>query len=204
MLPHHHIQVNNEMRQDLLVWKRFLMNPIIYCHPFIDYSQVVSASTLDWFTDASGKIGFGGYYKKAWFQGRWDEDWIEECKPSIEYMELFAVAKSIYLWGDSVQNKRIYLFCDNQAVVSMINNVTSSCKNCMVLIRKITLKSLETNTRIFAKFVRTHDNFFADTLSRFQMSRFWSLARQHNYQFHTNSERIPEELWPVNKIWLHT
>ena len=74
MLPHHHIQVNNEMRQDLLVWKRFLMNPIIYCHPFIDYSQVVSASTLDWFMDASGKIGFGGYYKKAWFQGRWDED----------------------------------------------------------------------------------------------------------------------------------
>ena len=46
----------------------------------------------------------------------------------------------------------------------MINNSTSSCKNCMVLIRIITAESILRNVRIFAKHVSTKNNGKADAL----------------------------------------
>ena len=59
MKQHHHLNVKKEMKDDLKVWLRFLNNPEIYCRPFIDYSIVLQADDLDWYTDASGVIGSG-------------------------------------------------------------------------------------------------------------------------------------------------
>ena len=162
---HHHIKVNQEIKQDLTVWKKFLMNPIVYCRPFIDYSDILSADVIEWFTDASGKIGFGGICDSHWFTDKWDAQFLDEQKPSIEYQELFTIMVSILLWCHKFSSRRICLFCDNQSVVHMLNISSSNCKNCMKLIRVITLRSLEHNVRIFAKYVRTDKNYFADALS---------------------------------------
>ena len=58
MKAHHHLNITKEMRSDLTMWLEFLVTPNVYCRrrPFIDYSKVLSAIDLDWFTDASGKI----------------------------------------------------------------------------------------------------------------------------------------------------
>ena len=47
----------------------------------------------------------------------------------------------------------------------MVNNSTSSCKNCMVLLRHIILESLVQNVRVYAKFVKSVENGKADALS---------------------------------------
>ena len=54
----------------------------------------------------------------------------------------------------------------------MINNSSSKCKNCMVLIRILTAESILRNSRIFAKHVGTKNNGKGDALSRLDMSRF--------------------------------
>ena len=118
MAPHHHIRVNREFRQDLVVWQTFLCNPVIYCCPFIGFSEILSAEILEWFMDASGVIGFGGICGTHWFWGEWDPVFLSQ-KPSIEYQELFAIAVSILLWTADFENKRICLHCDNQVVVHM-------------------------------------------------------------------------------------
>ena len=203
LAPHHHIRVNVEMCNDLQVWQSFLNNPVIYCRPFIDFSLVLTASQLQWFTDASGRISFGGIHEKQWFLGQWTDDFLS-LEPSIEFLELYAVTVSVLLWIEQYVNRRICLFCDNQAVVQMVNNATSSCKQCMVLIRILTLRSLEANTRIFAKYVPTAKNSFADALSRNQMGQFWRLARSHNVQFEENPREIPSQLWPIReKLWIN-
>ena len=66
-------------------------------------------------------------------------------EPSIEFLELFAVLASVDMWGHLIQNHRIALYCDNQAVVHMFNNATSSCKRCMILISRLTLTSMIRN-----------------------------------------------------------
>ena len=81
----------------------------------------------------------------------------------------------------------------------MINNASSRCKNCMVLIRMIVLEGLVCNTRIFARYVSSKDNGKADALSRFQWKRFHNLVGQ---TMNVQSTPIPESLWPMEKLWV--
>ena len=51
--------MNQEMKNDLFVWLQFLNNPVVYCRPFIDFTEMLIATDLEWSSDASGAIGFG-------------------------------------------------------------------------------------------------------------------------------------------------
>ena len=93
----------------------------------------------------------------------WDTKFVSMVKPSIEYLELFAVTVGILLWIKRFQNCRIVLYCDNISVVYMLNKSTLSCMNCMALIRLITLECLLQNMRIYAEYVQSADNNLADS-----------------------------------------
>ena len=202
MKPYHHIRINQEIRYDLQMWLTFLNTPSVYCRPFIDYTITITTTELKWETDASGKIGFGGICGSEWMQCKWSLALLAK-DPSIEYLELFTVVVSVTLWGNRFANLCICMFCDNQRVVQMINNSTSSCKNCMVLIRKLTLMSMERNLRVFAKFIKTKDNCFAVSLSHFQMQRFWRLTREHHMYMSQEPTSIPSDFLPVERLWVN-
>ena len=201
MKPHYHINVKSELKNDLRVWLHFLNNPSIFCRPFIDFSVILQATDLDWFTDASGTIGMGGYHLDQYFLMKWDPQFLEDKQPSIQYLELYAVTVSIFLWGSHYKNARIRLFCDNDSCVRMLNNSTSGCKNCLILIRMIISKCLVWNLRIFGKHVSTDKNNLADALSRFQLDRFWKDVEKEHREMQKLPITIPEELWPMSKLW---
>ena len=141
MMPHHHLKITQEMRKDLLVWKTFLENPLMFNRPFIDVNPIL-ATDIAMFLDAarSDKKGFGAICQNSWMYSRWETDFVKLCDPSIEFLELFGVAAAVLTWIRRFRNSRVYLFCDNISVVHMINNSSSSCKNCMHLIREITME----------------------------------------------------------------
>ena len=208
MLPHHHFRITGEIRSDLTMWLEFLRNPTAYCRPFMDFTNLWTAVELDWYTDASKntRLGFGGIFRGKWFYQRWTDNdthgnFIVDKDPSIQFLELFAVAVSIVLWLDQVQNMRIKLFCDNDGVCKMINKGSSSCKNCMTLIRLITLESLKNNVRVYAKHVSTEDNNLADALSRIKLDKFERDIKLEGRKIEKNKEVMPSDIWPVRKIW---
>ena len=206
MKPHFHINVKAEMKLDLKVWELFLSNPLSYCRPFMDFSTILMANDLDWYTDASGKIGYGGYHFDEYFQGTWDdalfgsdfEGKVNEL--GIQCKEMYVVLISIYIWGDRYRNRRIRLFCDNKNVVNMLNTGSSSCIICMKMVRILTLKCMQWNLRVFGKFVSTNDNFLADALSRFQMERFWKDIVDLEKNMSIEPRQLPTDIWPINKI----
>ena len=202
MLPHHHIRVNSEMRQDLQLWNTFLAHPSVFCRPFMDFKNTLEADMINFYTEASGncKFGMGGRCNQSWFMQMWETEFIEKCKPSIEYLELYADTVGILLWIKRFSNKRVILFCDNISIVQMLNKSTSSCKNCMVLIRLITPECLYRNTRVYAKYVKSEENRVADALSRGQLSRFKLLTRFDSMKEHPDV--LPEAIWPMSKIWV--
>ena len=55
---------------------------------------------LDWSTDAAKAIGrgYGGHYSSHWFHGLWNEKFLSDKDPSIEFLELYAVAIGVLLW----------------------------------------------------------------------------------------------------------
>ena len=139
--PHQHIRITSELKADLFMWLTFLEHPSVFCRPFLDFSKVIIADEVDMYSDASGVIGMGALCGASWMYQKWDPAFIKKHRPSIEYLELFAVTAGVLTWIHRFRNKRIILFCDNQSVVDMINLTSTSCKNCMVLIRCIVLKA---------------------------------------------------------------
>ena len=181
----HHIKVRAEMKLDLETWLQFLDHPSIYSRNFMDMDTSLSSEDIDFYTDASANplLGCGGICEGNWFIQQWDENFIKRCKPSINYLELYAMTVAIYSWIHKFKNRRVYIFCDNMSVVQMVNNTTSSCKNCMVLLRIIVLKALTHNVKINVKHVPGKLNNFSDWLSRLEYKKFWQHAKATNKKF---------------------
>ena len=198
---HHHVRVSGEMRSDLTLWKSFLNHQSVFCRSFMDFGKLWHADEIDMYSDASKSAirGFGATCNSEWLYSPWNGEFIRKYDPSIQYLELFAVTAGVLKWGHLFANKRIVLFCDNKSSRDMINATSSKCRNCMVLIRLIVLKSMIHNVRIFAKYVSSKDNYFADYLSRLQIRRFKHKAKG---KFNKEPVEIPTEIWPMEKIWL--
>ena len=83
------------------------------------------------------------------------------------------------------------------AVVHMINEMTSSCKQCMYLLQLLVLNGLQRKRWLSAKFISTKDNFLSDALSRGQMSHFRRLGQDMN----NKGDSVCEAIWPIEKVW---
>ena len=59
------------------------------------------------------------------------------------------------------------------------------------------------NVRLYARYVKSEDNFLADALSRGELAKFRSKAKQIGLKMNEESTEIPEPLWPMNKLWLN-
>ena len=199
LLPHHHIRITAECRMDMDIWMKFLSEPTIYCRPFLDCFEQ-TAEDIEMYSDASGGVGkgFGAYCGTNWTLDQWDRLWLLECRPSIEYLELYGVLVGVMLWIHKFKNSRILLHCDNDSVCKMINKSTTGCKNCMVLMRLLVLESLRHNVNIRAEWLSTGDNGKADALSRMELERFFRLGPNMSSQ----PTELPAEIWPIQKLWL--
>ena len=111
------------------------------------------------------------------------------------------VAVLTWQQDEKLKNNWVVIFCDNMAVVNMINKTTSGCKNCMYLLRILIFNCMINNLRIFAKFVQSKENGLADALSRMQLKRFRQLAKDQNRQMNEYPHTKDSRVWPLSKIW---
>ena len=123
--PFHHIRLTQEFKDDCEVWRFFLESQAgKLFRPFVDLKGLISAQQIGFTTDASAAktLGFGCVYNREWCFGRWPEGFINNCKPSIEFLELYALVVGVFLWSDKLANQRIVVLCDNISAVHMVNN----------------------------------------------------------------------------------
>lgn len=173
--PHHHIRLTKEFFADLDMWKLFVRD--WNGHQFFLGQCWDTSASLSLYTDASGTLGFGGIYGTQWFQGKWVESQLLSAPGiSINWQELYAIVVACSIWGPTWSTRRVLFYCDNSAVVYIINTKRSKCSRIMSLLRSLTLATLKFNFYIKAKHVPGASNEIADSLSRFQVSRFRHLA----------------------------
>lgn len=89
---------------------------------------------------------------------------------------MFPVLVAMVIWGSFFRNKRILPFSDNKGVVFAINTLSSKCERVVRLLRYLVLCCLSFNIWLKAKYIEGKSNVIADSLSRFQWSRFRELA----------------------------
>jgi hypothetical protein len=175
--PHHHIKLSSGFFKDLEMWKQFVIN--WNGAGFFLSSEWTNSEVLEFHTDASGTLGYGGIFETKWFQGKWEpHQRLGQHEISIAWQELFAIVVACHLWGGSLQNKRLILHCDNEAVVNIINSKRSRISRVMDLLRHLTLLTLKHNLYIRAQHIPGKRNEIADSLSRLQFQRFRMLAPQ--------------------------
>ncbi|XP_006818192.1 uncharacterized protein LOC100378376 [Saccoglossus kowalevskii] len=175
---HHHVTLNKACRLELHMWGLFLesWNGI---HLFLN-SDIISASDLHIFTDASSTKGFGGYFQGHWFCEVWPSQLMIEQRDdwSMAFLELYPIVVASMLWGKFWSQQRIRFNCDNQATVQVIKKgrASSHCHAINTLLRRLTLTAMQHNFIVLAQFIPGRQNTVADALSRFQFQEFRHLA----------------------------
>ena len=168
----------------------------------MDIHAIQTAEQLNFYSDVSAAagLGMGATFDDEWCYTQWESGYIKKLKPNIEYLELYALVAAILMWekNPKLSNTRIILYCDNSAVVQMVNSLMSGCKNCMYLIQLLTLDNLIHNRRVFAKHLHSEQNYLSDALSRMQFKRFWRLAPPSIKKTPTP---LSDKVWPASKIW---
>ena len=128
--PHHHIYLGKGFRKDVQMWQSFLCDwngKAFFLNHFWK-----SSSQLKLFTDASGRLGFGGIFGTSWFQGSWSPS--QSLGPngvSIAWQVLYAIVVACSVWGHLWSRKCITFFCDNEAVVREVDTRRCKCPKIM-------------------------------------------------------------------------
>lgn len=216
----HHVKVDKELRSDCEMWDKFLQNPQSVCRPFADFERERVAQVIKLETDASlnKKLGFGGIFSRqilslpdqnkskehlSWFSQKWPAGFINRSGCSIEVAELYGSCMALTMWAEELRGKRVVIWCDNQAVVHMINKTTSSCKKCMYLIRHLTLLCMSYSIRVFCDYIPTEQNRWADQLSRMKVAQFLrEVKSSNNYVVDDYASTLDRSLWPIpDYLW---
>ena len=160
---HHRLRLNKDVRADILWWHSFLPS-WNGTAAFLD-PETTDTNDLELFTDASGSLGFGAYFRGSWFHYSWQP---HQKLFSIQWQELFAIVAAALTWGNKWQKKCIQFNCDNQAIVLAWQGKSSKDQQIMCLLRKLFLTAAQHNFTVFLRHLPGRHNAIADALSRRQ------------------------------------
>ena len=163
--------LGNEALQDILWWLKFAGS--WNGTAFFQDPTWTPAPQFQLFTDASGTLGYGAYWKGAWFSQAWPAQL--SSKP-IEWKELYAIVMEAETWGHQWSGKRLLFHCDNQAIVQIWQSGLSRSPDLMHLVRALFFTAARHNFHVIIRHIHGIDNCIADSLSRLQLARFRMLA----------------------------
>ena len=161
--PWHRIRVNKDMRDDLVWWLTYLQ-PHNGTTPMCD-NRPVSPIWTDACPVAAGCV-YNGRYLYTPFN-----TWDKAADLHINYKETMALEPAVTHWAPHWANRRVIVYCDNQAAVGIINKGTCRDPVVMAALRRIAMLSARHNFRIQATYYPGSENIVADAISRLHEPR---------------------------------
>ena len=143
--------------------------------------------SMSLFTDALGSLDWGIYWSGHWIQSHWSGDQVNR---GIVWKELFAIASAVNTWGHHWPRKKVFVHCNNQAVVEIWKKGTTNCQSHLPCSYALLLCS----THVIVTHIAGTDNYIADALSRFQVHHFYQLAPR------TATNPDTTRAWPIQLL----
>ena len=169
----HKRRVNNEMKEDIRVWLTFL--EFFNGSTYYDLTPWVDSDYLKLFTDSAGNstLGCAAILAKQWVFMPWPLSWHNQpLMKDITFLELVPITLSFFIWGESLRSKKIVLYTDNKALVSVLNKKSCKSARVMKLLRPLVLISMKLDIQFKSFHIEGKHNIAADALSRQQFLKF--------------------------------
>ena len=197
--PAKFIHVTTSMKADLRWWKDFLRE----WNGLRLLRLVASRPIYHVWTDASGKLGLGGYILEDLQLTHTVQDVfsvhvaMKHRRKDIQFKEMRAVLHAIRLWLHKLQGSRIILYCDNEACIQGLRK-QSIRGPAMAPLRDIALLLARFDITIDAKWIPTRANELADDLSRFRYRKIANAFPQLRHL--TTTPQSWDETHPITGI----
>ena len=164
------IKLPESCKLDIQWWSRYLrrFNGVEILYP-TDPIDLPLAELLE--TSAKVNCGDahpdgGGAYYRGEYWSRTFPDHLKNPSIPIHIKEFWVVIASAWLWGDSWRGNMVYVYCDNEAVVHVLDKERPRDPGMLELLQEyLYIVCIKGFTPIFRK-VSTKDNAVADFLSR--------------------------------------
>ena len=67
------------------------------CRPFQDFAVDQRYEILNFYSHSllNVSLGFRAVYQNNWIAGQWPKNFLVQCKPSIEFLELYALTMAL-------------------------------------------------------------------------------------------------------------
>ena len=157
------IYLDNEFHKDLRWFNTFLddFNGIVFLDKPVQHTIYVDASFL----------GVGAY-----FDGKVYSYGIPDSLNgfSIAHLELINVLVAIRRWSNIISNSVVQVYCDNIAVVEVLNNYRIRDDIMLTIVRNIWMELARFNVNLVAKHIPGVSNIYADILSRWSAKNKFS------------------------------
>ena len=154
----HRTRITQEIRLDIQWW-------MMVAKAYNGRSPILDSNPIAPVCIDACLQGGGGYHAGEWFSLAF-ADWPGTSSLSINYKEVLSLLPATHIWERHWENKRVYVYSDNQAAVAIINR--GAAKNPMVMqhLRNIYWSSVKHNYRLKALYYPGKLNVVADAASR--------------------------------------
>jgi hypothetical protein len=166
---HYKVPLSKDAREDIDWW----INTVDNWNCRSVFLEELWSTSVDFsiYTDACG-YGIGAVFGRKWFCCLLPES---SQLLDISWKELFAVVIACKTWGEYLTGKRLRLYCDNIAVVAVVNSGSSRSESLMSLVRELYHVAVTYNFDIRLEHVPGINNTAADLLSRLQLGQFHAM-----------------------------
>lgn len=156
--PWHRTRVTMDIRRDINWWIQFL-------GVFNGTAEMLDSRPVTPVCIDACPVAAGGAYDSEFIYTPWDW-WPGSSDLHINYKETLALEPAVALWAHTWRNKKVYVRCDNQAAVGIINK--GSCRHPFVMesLRRVFWYSAVYNFRLKAIYLPGEKNQVADAVSR--------------------------------------
>ena len=166
----HHVRLSKPLRNDidLCIWG--ITQASQFGISFNQFLKPMHIPDITFYTDASLKIGLGGYSDNGfWFKNNWcDVNLYHPNNRDIVWRELTAIFTFIHALKDTLHSKVLHVFTDNEACKYMLINMRSKLTrpDLQCIINEICKILIKNAIILWIEHIPGKQNIIPDALSR--------------------------------------